>query len=115
MNQFGFPIILAACLLATSAPMRWARVPANLSRVAYPPLMRLASFDVKLEFDADISFRRLVQVRNVKDGHKIFTNEWVQDNIPKILLGKSVEKTSGHFRLCLNLSDPRLEQQMPSQ
>jgi len=73
--------------------------------------MRLATFNVAVEFDADISSRQLVKIRKVKAGHGCLTPEWAQANLSKIILGKSVKVTTGHFRLWLKLSDPHLEQQ----
>jgi len=91
----------------------WDRVPANIDALILPELLRRASYNFKVHFDADVSGNRLVNIRNL-EGHPVLVPEWAKGNIPKIVLGPSASKTTGHFRLCINISDPCLQQQRPA-
>jgi len=101
----------AVCLvLQPEGEVRWERVPADLSRIEIPPLLRITSYSFMVTFSADIRKRRLVNITDIH-GPSVGAPDWASKQLPKVRLGSPAARTTGHFRLCMNLSDPHLEQQ----
>ncbi|WP_257307594.1 hypothetical protein [Geothrix campi] len=106
------PFFLCAGAFAGPAVI-WDKVPANLDALILPDILRRASGSFEIIFYADISGNRLVNVRKI-EGHPILVPDWSNTYIPKIVLGPSAKKTTGHFRLRINTSDPCLQQRRPA-
>ena len=107
----GFCLSSVCLVLSAQADSRWERVPADLSRIKIPPLLRVARYDFKIEFIAEFNNRRLVKFRELS-GPAQLVPTWATSELPKIRLGRKAKLTTGHFRLCMNISDPRLEQKL---
>ena len=112
-----FPSLLIPfiCLALSAQPEpRWERVPADLSAIQLPPLLRIARYDFIISFSAVIQNRRFTDICDIQ-GPPQLVPKWAQHNLRRVKLGAKARKTTGQFRLRMNILDPHIEQKVLSQ
>jgi len=75
--------------------------------------LRIARYDFVIAFSAEIQKRHFVDIHDIQGPPQVVP-KWAQQNLRRIKLGAKAEKTTGQFRLFMNIADPHVEQKVLS-